>query len=112
MFYGHLRTYFSRQSVVPLPLDVETIEGFMDDFEKTMQESDNKGNNFDDICYLEAGIEGIINEAKEYLLYAVNPITGEEELQHPLWIQITGKLSGAECRYEKTFYGHLKWYMS
>ncbi len=80
----------------------------MDDFEKTMQELDNKGNNFDDICYFKGGIKGIINEAKEYLLYAVNLSTGGEELQYPLWIQITGKLSGAECQYEKTFYGHLK----
>jgi hypothetical protein len=82
---------------------VETIEGFMDDFEKTMQELDNKGNNFDDIFYFEGGIERIINEAKEYLLFptpvnvslhAMNPTTGGEELQHPLWIRITGKLSG------------------
>ena len=65
MFYGHLRTYLSRQSVVPSPSDVETIEGFMGDFEKTMQELDNKGNDFDDICYFEGGIERIINEAKE-----------------------------------------------
>ena len=50
-FYCHLRHYLSRQSVVPLPSDTETIKGFMDDFEKTMQELDNKGNNFDDICY-------------------------------------------------------------
>jgi hypothetical protein len=120
-FYGHLRHYLSRQSVVLLPSDVETIEGFMDDFKKTMQELDNKGNNFDDICYFEGGIERIINKAKEYLLFpapvnvslhAVNQTTGGEELQHPLWIRITGKLSGAECQYEKTFYGHLKWYMS
>ena len=107
-----MRHYLSRQSVVLLPLDLETIEGFMDDFKKTMQELDNKGNDFDDICYFKGGIEGIINKAKEYLLYAVNPTAGGEELQHPLWIQITGKLSGAECKYEKTFYSHLKWYMS
>ena len=85
MFYGHLRTYFSRQSLVPLPSDVETIEGFMDDFKKTMQELDNNGNNFSDICYFEGGIKRIINKAKEYLLFpapvnmslhAVNPTTG------------------------------------
>ncbi len=81
-----MRTYLSRQSVVPSPLDVETIKGFMDDFEKTMQELDNKGNNFDDICYFQGGIKRIINKAKEYLLIAVNPTTGGEELQHPLWI--------------------------
>ena len=33
---------FSRHSILPSPSDVETIKGFMDDFEKTMQESDNK----------------------------------------------------------------------
>ena len=68
-FYSHLRHYLSRQSVVLLPSDVETIEGFMDDFKKTMQELDNKGNNFDDICYFECSIKRIINEAKEYLLF-------------------------------------------
>ena len=79
----------------------------MDDFEKAMQELDNKGNDFDDICYFEGGIERIINKAIEYLLYAVNLTTGGEELQHPLCIRITGKLSGAECQYEKTFYSQL-----
>ncbi len=49
----------------------------MDDFEKN-QELDNKGKDFDDICYFEGGIKRIINEAKEYLLYAVNPTTGGE----------------------------------
>ena len=76
----------------------------MDDFKKTMQKLDNKGNNFDDICYFKGGIERTINKAIEYLLFpapvnvslhAVNPTTVGEELQHPLWIQITGKLSGA-----------------
>ena len=51
-FYGLLRHYLSRQSVVLLPSDVETIKGFMDDFEKTMQELDNKGNNFDEIFFI------------------------------------------------------------
>ncbi len=69
MFYGHLRTYLSRQSVVPLPLDVETIKGCQDDFKKTMQELDNKDNDFDDICYFEGGIQRIISEAKEYHTY-------------------------------------------
>ena len=105
VFYGHLRHYLSRQSVVPSPSDVETIKGFMDDLEKTMQELDNKGNDFDDICYFEGMIGRIINKAKEYLLFlllvnvslhAVNPTTGGEELQHPLWIRITGKISGSE----------------
>jgi hypothetical protein len=43
--------------------------------------------------------------------HAANPTAGANALR-PLWNQIIGKMADAECQYERSFYGHLKWYMS
>jgi hypothetical protein len=118
-FYGHMKYYLSSQSKHALPSDVKQIEAFLSDFEATMKELDDRGNDYDAICNYEGWIEFIIEEAKKCLSptsfhmaqHATNPIAGVKELR-PLWNQIRGKLADAVCQYERTFYGHLKLYLS
>ena len=118
-FYGHVKHYLSRQSKCALPSVVKQIEAFLMDFDTTMKELDDRRNDYDAICNYGGWIECIIEEAKERLSPApanvapngANPIAGVKELR-PLWNQIIGKLADAGCQYERTFYGHLKWYLS
>ena len=119
-FYGRVKHFLSRQSKRALSSDVERIEMFLDDFETTMKELNDEGNDYDDICNYEGWIECIIDEAGECLSlapanvaapHAAHPMAGANALR-PLWNQIIGKMADAECQYERLFYGHLKWYMS
>ena len=70
----------------------------------------NRASDADARCYYESLIEGIIKEW--HAPTSVLPHAATREI-HALWNRIIRKLADEECNYdERTFYDHLKWFMS
>ena len=71
VFYGHLKEYMARKSMQNygslILTDVDKIKALMDEFQTSMDELNMTDNDYNDICFYEGFVKGIIKESKDNL---------------------------------------------